>query len=1060
MTASRVVRRSFLPTLAILLAAGGSCTSAEEDFDACHDMRDNDEDGATDCRDKSCRATKNVCLDTGQLRYVDHLRKKLAGLKAVARDMPSFKKELTALESREKEIERKAKRFGLPLSLLLEKTFPENEIEVLEQSGSGVEACALLSATPDPRRLQRIIRNLKNAPLLASPTKIAIGPMGWRLQLRFFPHPEKRAPFADEPLAAWRSDPIHGEEIRELETAIERYERAIGELVALIEKRRLAHAVITGTNRADSIRRAMRRAVRLLFTGPNPLATGGKLVIDTRVRELIRIRVDAQPAGVYDGDAWNRRLRSAFRADLATAGDRVQGHLVPVADSFFGAARRADHERLSSFLSAGMDVNAIDHSGKTALHFAALSGDPKTIELLVDSGADVEARTREHIAPAYNPTPMFFVSSREAAQALRANGARVDAEHAAGLTPLHHAAYWADADTVRWFLAQGVAASSKNRSGFAPIHAACETKGRSDIVRALLEAGAEVDTRTRSGTTALHIAAREGNTESVRVLLDCGADPNARNRRAETPILFAQGAAITRLLLARDADPDSIDQWRRSALIDALIRKDDGKLKVLLKEGASLALRDKMGRTPMHFVAAFADPETAELLHDRGAAIDVPDDKGAAPLLAAIGRRHDDVATWLIDRGAKVDRADEAGCAAVHVAAFRADPRTLGLLAEHGAAPQRSTARGVSPLHIAVLLGHRATAAWLLERGADPEKATKNGLTPLALAVFRADAALVRLLVARGADPTGVSATTGSPLHLAAMWWPAGTTALLSKKVSDVDTADAAGNTPLHLAVVSKKKQAVAALLHAGADPNHDNHRGQTPLHAAAIAGDTAILHKLLERGGEPNALDETQLAPLHGAVRMGHAAAVELLLERGARAGQPAGAGWDRVLIPRRAAQPDRAPALALDGIPEILHCAEYAAQDAVQGWMQKQIMIMMTRLADRAASILDLVARDAIWKEIDWLPRKRVSPLHVAALLGQREICGMLIARGADIDATTGAGQTPLFLAAAEGRATTVERLLELGADPELADAAGRKPIDVARAENETRIVKLLAK
>ena len=46
-------------------------------------------------------------------------------------------------------------------------------------------------------------------------------------------------------------------------------------------------------------------------------------------------------------------------------------------------------------------------------------------------------------------------------------------------------------------------------------------------VRLLLERGAEVNAKTKDGTTALVTAARRGNTDSVKLLLAHGADPKA-----------------------------------------------------------------------------------------------------------------------------------------------------------------------------------------------------------------------------------------------------------------------------------------------------------------------------------------------------------------------------------------------------------------------------------------------------------------------------------------------------------------------------------------------------
>ena len=67
------------------------------------------------------------------------------------------------------------------------------------------------------------------------------------------------------------------------------------------------------------------------------------------------------------------------------------------------------------------------------------------------------------------------------------------------------------------------------------LHTAAE-EGNIDIVRLLIERGAEVDSRDDAGHTPLHEASRSGHVEVARALIDYGADINARDRYQWTPI--------------------------------------------------------------------------------------------------------------------------------------------------------------------------------------------------------------------------------------------------------------------------------------------------------------------------------------------------------------------------------------------------------------------------------------------------------------------------------------------------------------------------------------------
>ena len=65
----------------------------------------------------------------------------------------------------------------------------------------------------------------------------------------------------------------------------------------------------------------------------------------------------------------------------------------------------------------------------------------------------------------------------------------------------------------------------ENRNGQTALMWAA-TEGNSNIVKSLIEHGADISKKTKNGFTPLLFAARSGDVETTRVLLDAGADPN------------------------------------------------------------------------------------------------------------------------------------------------------------------------------------------------------------------------------------------------------------------------------------------------------------------------------------------------------------------------------------------------------------------------------------------------------------------------------------------------------------------------------------------------------
>jgi ankyrin repeat protein len=75
--------------------------------------------------------------------------------------------------------------------------------------------------------------------------------------------------------------------------------------------------------------------------------------------------------------------------------------------------------------------------------------------------------------------------------------------------------------------------------------------GHIDTIRALLQAGANVEASQHYGARPLHVASMKGNTAAAMLLLDAGADVNALENNGHSPLAFAKTPAMRALLAAR-----------------------------------------------------------------------------------------------------------------------------------------------------------------------------------------------------------------------------------------------------------------------------------------------------------------------------------------------------------------------------------------------------------------------------------------------------------------------------------------------------------------------------
>jgi quinoprotein dehydrogenase-associated probable ABC transporter substrate-binding protein len=176
------------------------------------------------------------------------------------------------------------------------------------------------------------------------------------------------------------------------------------------------------------------------------------------------------------------------------------------------AARQRKDGMIKTLIELGADPNHAVDDGTTPLVAAAMRDHVPSIKALIEKGANVEQPGPQ----GYRPLALAIAESKyEAAKALMEAGADVSvASGADGLTPLMLIA----AQT-------GPAEGARFLPG---------STRPSDIARSLIERGAKIDAQSKSGVTALMIAATHNSAPMIGLLMDAGADPSIKNKQGLT----------------------------------------------------------------------------------------------------------------------------------------------------------------------------------------------------------------------------------------------------------------------------------------------------------------------------------------------------------------------------------------------------------------------------------------------------------------------------------------------------------------------------------------------
>ena len=340
---------------------------------------------------------------------------------------------------------------------------------------------------------------------------------------------------------------------------------------------------------------------------------------------------------------------------------------------------------------------------------------------------------------------------------------------------------------------------------------------------------------------------------------------------------------------------------------------------------------------------------------------------------------------------------------------------------------------GMPSLHLAASNGHFDAAEFLLNFGAEVNLvAPLVGLTALHIAAGNNHLEIVKLLLARGARVDELS-QWGTALHIAGgSGYAAIVQVLLSANADPNIVRSVDGSTALHYAVRKgmEGRDSALALLEGGVRPNAQNHQGEAAMHLAVGFGLKEVVKILIAKGGDFELLWNCEgYSPIHLAAFHGQAEILDLFL--------------------RSSTNPEASLRLR-NGIGEnLLHMAVRNGHKAACEVLLKAGADPNELRADGLGPVhfvesgeILLLLKSSRRCNIHQSTSKGFSALNLAIGRGNREVGGLLIRFGADVNACDGTGYSPLNLAMSNADENFVGMLVTRGADCNLRDRRGNSP------------------
>ncbi|KAM6930997.1 ankyrin repeat and death domain-containing protein 1A [Xenentodon cancila] len=308
-------------------------------------------------------------------------------------------------------------------------------------------------------------------------------------------------------------------------------------------------------------------------------------------------------------------------------------------------------------------------------------------------------------------------------------------------------------------LGKGLNANVRNVDNRTALHFAVAGKNN-EAVQLLLQRRVKVDQKDKYGVTPIHLAAWFGSLEILKSLVQAGAEQKVENEEGLNIMHCAAINNHTEIMeyIINDLQMTELDKNDQSGHRPFALAARHGCVEMLqvLMEPFDMATMnpDKKGDTPLHLAARNGHLDAVQLLLQSFDTRDEINTVGETALYQAADNGQEQCALALLEAGCDPNIVTTVKCSALHPVSDKGDTSLVQLLMDYKANADFQNQDLEAPLHLAVKKNHIPVIHSLLAAGCNINAADKRSQTAIHLAAELTRTEVVEMLLKAGVDLT------------------------------------------------------------------------------------------------------------------------------------------------------------------------------------------------------------------------------------------------------------------------------------------------------------------